>query len=336
MGRAARSEDPVLDRALEQIRRQFGPGAITRLGDGPALAPVDVIPTGALTLDVALGTGGIPRGRVTEIYGGDSTGKSTLALHLIASVQGRGETAAFIDAEHALDPAYARAIGVDTDALLVSQPDCGEQALEIADHLVRSGRVGIVVVDSVAALVPKAELEGDMGEPFVGLQARLMSQALRKLAGAIHRSGAAVVFLNQIREKVGAVYGSPEVTSGGRALRFYASVRLEMRRAETVRAGDRALGQRVRVKVAKNKLAPPFREAEIEIVFSRGINTVGSIVDAALEAGVLTRSGAWISLDGRPLGQGRDAAIQALQADPDLQARLRQAVLRTAGLPQPA
>jgi recombination protein RecA len=314
--------DHALTQAVAQIRKQYGPGAIMQLGDRTAAMTVDTIPTGALTLDLALGIGGIPRGRVVEIYGPDASGKTTLALHLIASVQRAGGRAAFIDAEHALDPAYARAIGVDTDTLLISQPDYAEQALGIAESLVRSGSVGIVVVDSVAALVPKAELEGDIGDPFVGLQARLMSQALRKLTGAISQSRTTVVFINQIREKVGVLYGSPEVTSGGRALKFYASVRLEIRRTETIKTGDQALGQRVKVKIVKNKLAAPFREVEFEVLFGKGINTIGSLLDAALATGALARNGAWILYNGRQLGQGRDAAVQALAADRALAATI--------------
>jgi len=318
--------DQPLTQAVAQIRKQYGAGAIMRLGDHAAAMIVEVIPTGALALDVALGIGGIPRGRVVEIYGPESSGKTSLGLHLIANVQRSGGRAAFIDAEHALDPVYARAIGVDTDALLISQPDCGEQALDIAETLVHSGSVGIVVVDSVAALVPRAELEGDMGESHIGLQARLMSQALRKLAGAISRSRTTVVFINQLREKVGVLFGSPEITTGGRALKFYASVRLEIRRIEHLKAGDRNVGQRVKVKIAKNKLAAPFREAEFDILFGTGINATASLLDAALAAGVLSRNGTWIVYRGRQLGQGREAAVETLRAEPVLAADVERLV----------
>jgi recombination protein RecA len=318
--------DHALTQAVAQIRKQYGPGAIMRLGDRTAAMTVDTIPTGALTLDLALGIGGVPRGRVVEIYGPDASGKTTIALHLIASVQRAGGRAAFIDAEHALDSSYAHAVGVDVDALLVSQPDYAEQALGIAESLVRSGSVGIVAVDSVAALVPKTELEGDIGDPFVGLQARLMSQALRKLTGAINQSRTTVVFINQIREKVGVLYGSPEVTSGGRALKFYASVRLEIRRTETIKTGDQVLGQRVKVKIVKNKLAAPFREVEFEILFGKGISTLGSLLDAALATGVLARNGAWVLYQGQQLGHGREAALQALAAQPALAAEIERRV----------
>lgn len=314
--------DPSLERALAQIRKQYGPGAIMRLGERRAASRVPTIPTGALTLDLALGIGGVPRGRITEIYGTEGSGKTTLALHLVAGAQRQGSRAAYIDAEHALDTAYAGAIGVDTDALFVAQPDHGEEALQVTETLIRSGRLALIVVDSVAALVPKSELEGHVGDPFIGLQARLMSQALRKFAGLVDRAGTAVVFVNQIRERVGVLYGSPEVTSGGRALRFYASVRLEVRRAETIKDGDRPIGQRVRAKVVKNKLAPPFREAEFDVLFGCGIRSSASIIDAALVAGVLSRNGSWISLGDRQIAQGRDGAIAAVEADPDLRAEM--------------
>ncbi len=318
--------DPALDRALAQIRKQYGPGAIMRLGERPAAARAAAIPTGALALDLALGIGGVPRGRITEIYGTEGSGKTTIALHLAAGAQRQGGLAAYIDAEHALDCAYARAIGVDTDALYIAQPDHGEEALQVAETLIRSGRVAIIVIDSVAALVPKAELEGQVGDPFVGLQARLMSQALRKFAGLADRAGTAVVFLNQIRERVGAMFGPAETTSGGRALRFYASARLEVRRTETLKEGDRPIGQRVRVRVAKNKLAPPFREAELEILFGRGINTAASLLDAALASETLSRGGAWIAFGDRQLGQGRGAACRALADDPALAAEIERRV----------
>jgi len=324
--------DQALAQAVVQIRKQYGPGAIVQLGDKAAAMKVETIPTGAITLDLALGIGGIPKGRVVEIYGPESSGKTSLGLHLIANVQRAGGRAAFIDAEHVLDPVYARAIGVDTDAVLISQPDYGEQALEIAETLVRSAAVGIIVIDSVAALVPKAELDGDMGEVFVGLHARLMSQALRKLAGAISRSGTTVVFINQVREKIGVMFGNPEVTTGGRALKFYASVRLEIRRTETLKVGDQAVGQRVKVKISKNKLAAPFRVAEFDLVFGKGINTVGSLLDATLATGALMRNGTWISYDGRHLGQGREAATQTLTTEPALAAELEQRVRQTGTL----
>jgi recombination protein RecA len=314
--------DPSLERALAQIRKQYGPGAIMRLGERQAVSRVPAIPTGALTLDLALGIGGVPRGRITELYGSEGSGKTTLALHLVAGAQRQGGLAAYIDAEHALDTAYAGTIGVDTDSLFVAQPDHGEEALQVAETLIRSGRFGIIVVDSVAALVPKSELEGQVGDPFIGLQARLMSQALRKFAGLVDRAGTAIVFVNQIRERVGVMFGPSETTSGGRALRFYASVRLEVRRTETLKDGDRPIGQRVRAKVVKNKLAPPFREADFEILFGHGIRSSASIVDGALAAGVLSRNGSWISLGGRQVAQGRDGAIAAVEADPSLAAEL--------------
>jgi recombination protein RecA len=316
----------AVDQAIAEIRRRFGAGAIMQMGDHGTALEVETVSTGALGLDLALGIGGYPRGRIVEIYGPESTGKSCLALHAVASVQRAGGRAAFIDAEHALDPSLARAIGVDMDALLVSQPDYGEEALEIASALVHTAGIGIVVVDSVAALVPKSEFDGDMGEAFIGLQARLMSQALRKLAGAINRSKTIVVFVNQLRERVGVMFGPTETTTGGRALKFYASVRLDVRRIETLKNGDQPIGQRIRVKVAKNKLAPPFRETQLDILFGRGIDTIGSLLDAALAAGVITRSGSWILYGDRQIGYGREAARQALIEDPGMAAGVERAV----------
>src|SRR6184192_1539999 len=294
-----------LDAALAQIERQFGRGSIMRLGD-EARAPIEVIPTGAIALDVALGIGGIPRGRVVEIYGPEGSGKTTVALHAAANAQKAGGIAAFIDAEHALDPEYAKKLGVDTDALLVSQPDTGEQALEIADMLIRSGALDIIVIDSVAALVPRAEIEGEMGDSHVGLQARLMSQALRKITGALSNSGTTAIFINQLREKVGVMFGSPETTTGGKALKFYASVRLDVRRIETLKDGTDAVGNRTRVKVVKNKCAPPFKQAEFDIVYGEGISREGSLIDVGVEQGIVKKSGAWYTYESDQLGQGKE------------------------------
>jgi recombination protein RecA len=295
----------ALRSALAQIEQQYGKGAVMRMGDEGAKIRVDVIPTGALTLDLALGIGGVPRGRIVEIFGPESSGKTTLVYHIIAEAQRRGGTCAFIDAEHAMDPVYAKAIGVNIDELLVSQPDYGEQALEIADMLVRSGAIDVVAIDSVAALTPKAELEGEMGEQTVGLQARMMSQAMRKLAGTLNRTNTLCIFTNQLREKVGVMFGSPETQPGGKALKFYASQRLDIRRVETVKEGTEAVGNRVRVKVVKNKLAPPFRQAEFEIEFGKGISSMGCLIDVGLEVGVLKKSGAFFSYGDQRLGQGR-------------------------------
>jgi recombination protein RecA len=306
-----------LETALAQIERQFGRGSIMRLGD-EARAPIEVIPTGAIALDVALGIGGLPRGRVVEIYGPEGSGKTTVALHAVASVQKAGGIAAFIDAEHALDPDYAKRLGVDTDGLLVSQPDTGEQALEIADMLIRSGAIDVVVIDSVAALVPRAEIEGEMGDSHVGLQARLMSQALRKLTGAISQTKTTAIFINQLREKVGVLFGSPETTSGGRALKFYASVRLDIRRIETLKDGTDAVGSRTRIKVVKNKLAPPFRTAEFDILFGIGISKEGGLIDLGVEQGIVRKSGAWYTYQGDQLGQGKENARAFLRDNPDL------------------
>jgi len=306
-----------LETALAQIERQFGRGSIMRLGD-EARAPIEVIPTGAIALDVALGIGGLPRGRVVEIYGPEGSGKTTVALHAVASAQKAGGIAAFIDAEHALDPDYAKKLGVDTDGLLVSQPDTGEQALEIADMLIRSGAIDVVVIDSVAALVPRAEIEGEMGDSHVGLQARLMSQALRKLTGAISQTKTTAIFINQLREKVGVMFGSPETTSGGRALKFYASVRLDIRRIETLKDGTDAVGSRTRIKVVKNKLAAPFRTAEFDILFGFGISREGGLIDLGVEQGIVRKSGAWYTYEGDQLGQGKENARAFLHDNPDL------------------
>jgi len=308
----------ALDAALSQIERQFGKGAVMKLGDSPARLNIDTIPTGAISLDVALGLGGIPRGRVVEIFGPESSGKTTVALHLIAEAQKMGGIAAFIDAEHALDPTYAKCIGVDIDNLLVSQPDTGEQALEICEHLVRSGAVDVVVVDSVAALVPKAEIDGEMGDAHVGLQARLMSQALRKLTGITSKSHTVVVFINQLREKVGVMFGSPETTPGGRALKFYASVRLDVRKIESLKQGGDVIGNRTRVKVVKNKVAPPFKQADFDIMYGTGISREGTILDMAADLNIINKSGAWYSYGDDRLGQGRENVKELLKERSEL------------------
>jgi recombination protein RecA len=320
----------ALEVAVTQIEKEFGKGSIMRLGESAASATVDVIPTGAIALDLALGVGGIPRGRVAEIYGPESSGKTTVALHIIAEAQKLGGVAAFIDAEHALDAAYAKRLGVDIDNLLVSQPDTGEQALEITEALVRSGAVDVVVVDSVAALVPRSEIEGEMGDSHVGLQARLMSQALRKLTGAISKSNTSVVFINQIREKVGVMFGNPETTPGGRALKFYASVRLEVRRVESLKQGSEQIGNRTRAKVVKNKVAPPFRDAEFDIIYGEGISREGSLLDVGDATGVITKSGTWYSYGDLRLGQGKENSRMFLKSNPELateiEAKIREAV----------
>jgi recombination protein RecA len=322
----------ALDLALSQIEKQFGKGSIMKLGEASAKLHVEVISTGALALDLALGIGGVPRGRVVEIYGPEASGKTTLGYHIIAEAQREGGVAAFIDAEHALDPAYARAVGVDVDSLLLSQPDSGEQALEIAETLVRSGAVDVVVVDSVAALVPRAELEGEMGDAHVGLQARLMSQALRKLVGTINKSRTTVVFINQIREKIGVMFGNPETTTGGRALKFYASVRMDIRRIESLKSGDEVKGMRARVKVVKNKLAPPFRDAEVDIIFGQGISKTASVLDVATAAGLISRSGTWFTYGDLRLGQGRDNAKEFLETNPEVMREVDRRVREARGL----
>jgi recombination protein RecA len=314
---AAFDRDKALDVALAQIDKQFGKGSVMRLGERPAV-PIEVIPSGSIALDVALGIGGFPRGRVVEIYGPESSGKTTVALHAVASAQAAGGIAAFIDAEHALDPDYARALGVDTDALLVSQPDTGEQALEIADMLIRSGAISVIVIDSVAALVPRAEIEGEMGDSHVGLQARLMSQALRKITGALSSSGTTAIFINQLREKIGVMFGSPETTTGGKALKFYASIRLDVRRIETLKDGVEAVGNRTRVKVVKNKMAPPFKQAEFDIVYGQGISREGSLIDVGVEQAIVKKSGAWYTYDGDQLGQGKENVRTFLRDNPDM------------------
>ncbi len=326
-----KGDDKSLDMALTQIERQFGKGAIMRLGEG-AVRDVAAIPTGALSLDLALGIGGVPRGRIVEIYGPESSGKTTLALHVVAEAQRNGGKAAFIDAEHALDPVYSKALGVDVDELLISQPDTGEQALEIVDMLIRSGALDVIVIDSVAALVPRAEIEGEMGQSHVGLQARLMSQALRKLAGTINRSDTTAIFINQLREKIGVMFGSPETTPGGRALKFYASTRIDIRRIESIKEGDVIVGNRVKAKIAKNKVAPPFRIAEFDIMFGEGISREGSLLDVAVEQGIVLKSGAWYTYDGDQLGQGREKSKRFLRENPEIAVQLQAKVLEAVGL----
>ncbi len=326
-------KDKALEAAVTQIERQFGKGSVMRLGDHPVSNELQCVPTGSLALDIALGVGGIPRGRIVEIYGPESAGKTTLVYHLIAEAQRLGGQAAFIDAEHAMDPVYAKAIGVDVDNLLVSQPDYGEQALEIAEMLVRSGALDIVAIDSVAALTPKAEIEGEMGDSFVGLQARLMSQALRKLAGTLNRSGTICCFTNQLREKIGVMFGNPETTTGGKALKFYATVRLDIRRIETLKDGTEAVGNRVRVKVAKNKVAPPFKTAEFDIMYGQGISREGTLLDLGVQYDVVAKSGAFFSYNDDRLGQGRANARAFLKENPDMAAAIEAEIRRRAGLP---
>lgn len=306
----------ALDAAIAQIDKQYGKGSVMKLGDNSANMNVETVPTGSLSLDIALGLGGLPKGRIIEVYGPESSGKTTVALHCVAEVQKRGGIAGFIDAEHALDPVYARNIGVDIDNLYISQPDCGEQALEITETMVRSGAVDIVVVDSVAALVPKAEIDGDMGDSHVGLQARLMSQALRKLTAVISKSNCIVIFINQLREKVGVMFGNPETTTGGRALKFYSSVRLDVRRTESLKQAGEIVGNHVRVKVVKNKIAPPFREAEFDIMFGQGISREGDVLDLAVNAGIVNKSGAWYAYEGDKIGQGRENAKTYIHENP--------------------
>ena len=329
--RIPNARDKALEAALGQIEKQFGKGSVMRLGE-ETRPPIRVIPTGSIALDVALGIGGLPRGRVVEIYGPESSGKTTVALHAVASAQASGGIAAFIDAEHALDPDYARKLGVDTDALLVAQPDTGEQALEIADMLVRSGALDIVVIDSVAALVPRAEIEGEMGDSHVGLQARLMSQALRKMTGALSTCGTTAVFINQLREKIGVMFGSPEVTTGGKALKFYASVRLDVRRIETLKDGQDAVGSRVRVKVVKNKMSPPFRQAEMDLLFGQGISREGGLLDMGVEHGMIRKSGAWYTYESEQLGQGRENARAFLRDNPDIADEVEKRVKEKLGI----
>ena len=322
----------ALDAALSQIERNFGKGSIMRLGKNNKAMDVETVSTGSLGLDIALGVGGLPRGRVVEIYGPESSGKTTLALHCLAEAQKKGGICAFIDAEHALDPIYARKLGVNVDDLLISQPDAGEQALEIADTLVRSGAVDVLVIDSVAALVPRAELEGEMGDSMPGLQARLMSQALRKLTASINRSNTMVIFINQIRMKIGVMYGSPETTTGGHALKFYASVRLDIRRIGAIKERDEVVGNLTRVKVVKNKLAPPFKQVEFDIMYGEGISKAGELIDLGVKAGVVEKSGSWFSFDSQRIGQGRENAKLFLKANPDIAAKIETAVRQNAGL----
>ncbi|XVV05624.1 recombinase RecA [Actinosynnema sp. CA-248983] len=331
MAPQAPDRDKALELALAQIDKQFGKGSVMRLGE-EGRAPIEVIPTGAIALDVALGIGGLPRGRVVEIYGPESSGKTTVALHAVANAQRNGGIAAFIDAEHALDPDYARKLGVDTDALLVSQPDTGEQALEIADMLVRSGALDILVIDSVAALVPRAEIEGEMGDNHVGLQARLMSQALRKITGALNSSGTTAIFINQLREKIGVMFGSPETTTGGKALKFYASVRLDVRRIETLKDGGEPVGNRTRVKVVKNKVAPPFKQAEFDILYGQGISREGSLIDMGVDQGILRKSGAWYTYEGDQLGQGKENARKFLRENPDVANEIEKRIKEKLGI----
>ena len=322
--------EKALELAIGQIEKRFGKGSIMKMGESAGTQPIEAIPTGSLALDLALGIGGIPRGRITEIFGPESSGKTTLAQHIIAEAQKRGGTVAYIDAEHAMDPSYAANCGVNVDDLLISQPDTGEQALEITEALVRSSAVDVIVIDSVAALVPRAEIEGDMGDPQMGLQARLMSQALRKLAAAIGRSGTAVVFINQLREKVGIVFGNPEVTTGGRALKFYSSTRIELRRAETIKQGNDAIGSRVRAKVVKNKVAPPFHTAEFDIMFDHGISQEGNLLDMGLELGLMNKAGAFFSYGDIRLGQGRESAKQYLTQNPELAQEIEERIRASA------
>jgi recombination protein RecA len=325
----------LLEAAISQIEKSYGKGSIMRLGSRDVLVPVSVIPTGCLSLDAALGVGGFPRGRVVEIYGPESGGKTTLTLQVIAEAQKLGGQAAFIDAEHALDPVYARKLGVDVDNLLVSQPDNGEQALEIAETLIRSGGVDVVVVDSVAALVPKAELEGDMGDPSMGLQARLMSQALRKLTAIVSKSRTCLIFINQIREKIGVMFGNPETTTGGRALKFYASMRVDIRRIQAIKEGDRVVGNRTRAKVVKNKVAAPFREAEFDIIYGEGISREGDIIDLGVDKGLLEKSGTWISFNGERVGQGRENARVFLRENKDFREKIETALRKKMEIPSP-
>ncbi|MCL4079620.1 recombinase RecA [Coriobacteriia bacterium Es71-Z0120] len=328
-------KEKVLDLTREQIERKFGKGSLMRLGEHAAVAGISAIPTGSLALDAALGIGGVPRGRIVEIFGPESSGKTTLALQIVAEAQRMGGIAAYIDAEHALDPTYAARLGVDIDEILISQPDTGEQALEIADMLIRSGAIDVVVVDSVAALVPRAELEGEMGDTTVGLQARLMSQAMRKLAGSLNKSNTTCIFINQLREKVGVMFGNPETTSGGRALKFYASVRIDVRRIDSIKQGSEIVGNRVRAKVVKNKVAPPFQQAEFDIMYGQGISKEGSLLDLGVEEGVVAKSGAWYTYGEERLGQGREAAKDFLREHTDIRDRIEREIREKIGLPDP-
>ena len=322
----------ALDAAIAQIEKQYGKGSVMKLGDSNANMNIDVIPTGSLSLDIALGLGGVPRGRIIEVFGPESSGKTTVALHIVAEIQKRGGIAGFIDAEHALDPTYAKNIGVDIDNLYISQPDCGEQALEITETMVRSGAVDVVIVDSVAALVPKAEIDGEMGDSHMGLHARLMSQALRKLTAVVSKTNCVVIFINQLREKVGVVFGNPEVTTGGRALKFYASVRLDVRRINTLRQGGEIVGNRTRVKIVKNKVAPPFKEAEFDIVFGKGISKVGDILDLAVANDIVDKSGAWYAYNGNKIGQGRENAKAYLENNTAICDEIEQKVREAVGV----
>jgi recombination protein RecA len=328
---AGLDREKALANALAQIEKSYGKGSIMRLGD-TVQVPMQVIPTGSIALDVALGIGGLPRGRIVEIYGPESSGKTSLALHAVASAQAAGGIAGFIDAEHAMDPEYAKKLGVDTDALLVSQPDTGEQALEIADMLIRSGALDIIVIDSVAALVPRAEIEGEMGDSHVGLQARLMSQALRKITGALSTSGTTAIFINQLREKIGVMFGSPETTTGGKALKFYASIRLDVRRIETLKDGTEAIGSRVKVKVVKNKVSPPFRVAEFDMIFGSGISREGGLIDMGVEHGIVRKAGAWYTYEGEQLGQGKENARGFLRDNPDLANEIEKKIKEKLGI----
>ncbi|MES4903029.1 MULTISPECIES: recombinase RecA [unclassified Streptomyces] len=328
---AGTDREKALDAALAQIERQFGKGAVMRMGERPN-EPIEIISTGSTALDVALGVGGLPRGRVVEVFGPESSGKTTLTLHAVANAQRAGGTVAFVDAEHALDPDYAQKLGVDTDSLILSQPDNGEQALEITDMLIRSGALDLIVIDSVAALVPRAEIEGEMGDSHVGLQARLMSQALRKITGALNQSKTTAIFINQLREKVGVMFGSPETTTGGRALKFYASVRLDIRRIETLKDGTEAVGNRTRVKVVKNKVAPPFKQAEFDILYGQGISREGGLIDMGVEHGFIRKSGAWYTYEGDQLGQGKENARNFLKDNPDLANEIERKIKEKLGI----
>ncbi|MRR10613.1 recombinase RecA [bacterium] len=334
MAEATGEKGKALDLAMSQIEKQFGKGSIMKFGAHAAVVQIEVIPTGALSLDAALGVGGVPRGRIVEIYGPESSGKTTLALSIVAQAQQRGGVAAYIDAEHAMDPKYAAALGVDIDNLLISQPDTGEEALEITETLVRSNALDVIVIDSVAALVPKAEIEGDMGDSHMGLQARLMSQALRKLTAVAARSKTCIIFINQIRMKIGVMFGNPETTPGGLALKFHASVRMDIRRIESIKQGEENIGNRVRVKILKNKMAPPFRDAELEIIFGQGISYLGDLLDLAVEQNIIEKSGAWFSFGGERLGQGRENVREMLKNSPDILAQVEQQVKAKLGLGQ--